>query len=216
MIIVVAGLLAVLSPALTGGDLRRLAQLRLRAVWLVFLALAVQFAITVVLPHANHVVLSVLHVLSYVLAGVFVVANRHVPGLLLTALGAASNGVTIAINGGTLPASAAALREAGLPVSANGFVNSGVLAHPRLPFLGDIFALPSSVPLANVFSVGDVLIVVGVAWGSHRICGSHLLPPSRRGLPAAASRLAPPDPQPVAPTPGAGAGGSVPAVHPHA
>lgn len=183
-----AGLVAVLSPALTHGDLRCLAQVRLRCTWLVFAALAVQLVITVVLSHASHPVLSALHVLSYVMAGAFVVVNRSVPGLLLVALGAACNGVTIAVNGGTLPASASALRTAGFSPAATGFVNSGVLAHPRLPFLGDVFAIPAAIPLANVFSVGDVLIVVGVAWGSHRICASHVVPSSRRGCPPAALR----------------------------
>jgi hypothetical protein len=36
-------------------------------------------------------------------------------------------------------------------------------ASTRLPFLGDIFYLPPPIPLANVFSIGDVLIGVGAA-----------------------------------------------------
>ena len=36
-------------------------------------------------------------------------------------------------------------------------MNSGVLAAPRLAFLGDVFAIPAGWPLANVFSIGDVL-----------------------------------------------------------
>jgi hypothetical protein len=30
--------------------------------------------------------------------------------------------------------------------------------------------------MANVFSIGDLLILGGVAWGAHRICGSRLVP----------------------------------------
>ena len=42
--------------------------------------------------------------------------------------------------------------------------NSTVIgAGTRLSFLGDVFAIPDGTILANVFSVGDVLIVVGVA-----------------------------------------------------
>ena len=37
-----------------------------------------------------------------------------------------------------------------------------MLAHPALQPLTDIFALPHPIPFANVFSVGDVLIGVGV------------------------------------------------------
>lgn len=176
MIIVVLGLVALLSPALTGGHLSRLAQLRLQGLWLIGLALVLQIVIIDVVPGANATALRCLHVLSYLLAAAFVVVNRRVPGLGLMAVGAACNGITIALNGGTLPASAAALRAAGYATSAGGFVNSGTLAHPRLSWLGDVFAVPSWLPLANVFSVGDVLILLGVAWGSHRMCESRLVP----------------------------------------
>ena len=43
-------------------------------------------------------------------------------------------------------------------------MNSVVLAEPALRPLTDIFALPAWLPMANVFSVGDVLIAVGIAW----------------------------------------------------
>ena len=38
-----------------------------------------------------------------------------------------------------------------------------MLAHPALEPLTDIFAIPHGIPFANVFSVGDVLIGLGVA-----------------------------------------------------
>ena len=43
------------------------------------------------------------------------------------------------------------------------YSNSAVLAQPMLPWLTDIFALPRWLPWTNIFSVGDVLIAVGVA-----------------------------------------------------
>ena len=39
--------------------------------------------------------------------------------------------------------------------------NSTALADPALPWLVDRWAAPSWIPLANGFSVGDVLIAVG-------------------------------------------------------
>jgi hypothetical protein len=45
-----------------------------------------------------------------------------------------------------------------------------VLAHPHLGFLGDVLPMPSWMPLANVFSIGDVLIAVGVFVLVHGIC----------------------------------------------
>jgi len=82
--------------------------------------------------------------------------------MALTALGAALNLLAITANGGVIPASPAALAMAGLPVDEPGFQSSTAVDDPRLAFLGDVFAIPASWPLSNVFSVGDVLI--GSAW----------------------------------------------------
>ena len=177
MIIPVLGLLAVLSPVLAGGSLRRLADLRFRGTWILVTALVAQVVAIEVVPGANHEVLSAVHLATYVAAGWYVVLNRRIPGLWIVAVGAASNGVAIAANGGTLPASRTALDSAGIHLEPGEFLNSGVLEHPHLGFLGDVFAIPAGFPLANVFSVGDVLIVLGVAWGSHRVCGSRLVKP---------------------------------------
>lgn len=73
-------------------------------------------------------------------------------------------------NGGTLPADADALARAGIEPEPGDFVNSGVVDGANLWFLGDVFAWPQPMPLANVFSVGDVLVVAGAVWGVHRVC----------------------------------------------
>jgi hypothetical protein len=100
--------------------------------------------------------------------------NRDVPGMWLVGLGAACNLTAILANGGVMPASARALEIAGLSTDPDVFTNSAVLADPRLPFLGDVIPTPSWLPFANVVSVGDVLIVLGVAYGIHRVAGSRL------------------------------------------
>lgn len=151
--------LAVLTVPLTHGRWANLAAFRPRAAWLLWVALVVQllqFQFLDLGPASDAV-----HVGTYVLAALFLVANRQVSGVWLLGLGGLSNGLTIALNGGTLPARLAALRGAGLPVDRDRFVNSGVMAHAKLPWLGDVFYVPKGVPLANVFSVGDVLLVVG-------------------------------------------------------
>ena len=80
----------------------------------------------------------------------------------LVALGAASNLLAIVANGGIMPASPEAV-SALEPVGGEGFSNSVVVADPVLRPLTDIFALPPWLPFANVFSIGDVLIGVGIA-----------------------------------------------------
>jgi hypothetical protein len=171
MIIPIAALLVLVLPTLLGGRPIRMARLRLRhGGWLAG-ALVVQIVILEMLAGPQWL-LQAAHVATYGVAAWFLVANRRVPGLWLVGLGTLTNGVTITINGGTLPARAGALRAAGRALDPQGFVNSGVLAHPRLAWLGDVFAIPAPLPLANVLSVGDVLIVAGVAVAAWRICGT--------------------------------------------
>lgn len=190
MIIPIAGLLALLSPALFGGRLTRYADVRLRHGWIVVAALLAQIVILEVVADSHKVVLAAVHLATYAAAGVWVWLNRQVPGLWVVALGAACNGVTIALNGGTLPASRHAVESAGLSLSSEDFLNSGVMDDARLPWLGDVFWIPQGWPLANVFSVGDVLIVLGIAWGAHRICDSALVRPWRRAArPAPAAEI---------------------------
>jgi hypothetical protein len=92
---------------------------------------------------------------------VAVLRNVRVSGLALVAAGAASNLAAIVANGGWMPADPAALASiGGLPA---GYTNSEVVEHAALLPLTDLFAMPSWLPLANIFSVGDVLIGVGTA-----------------------------------------------------
>lgn len=177
MIVLAALLLAILSVPLAGGRLAALADLRFRRPWLLALALGAQVLIISVVPGGEGALHELVHVLSYVLAVIFVRANRHVPFLWLVACGGLMNFAAIAANGGVMPASASALATAGLRPD-DGFANSAALADPRLAFLGDIFAVPASWPLSNVFSAGDVLIVLGAVVLLHRVCGSRLIPRS--------------------------------------
>jgi hypothetical protein len=166
MLVMLVCLLAALSPLLLGRSLAPLAGLRLRWLPLVWLTLVSQFVLVYVsMPKPVGVAL---HLAGYAAAAVVIWINRALPGLVLIGLGAASNGVTIALNGGTLPARAAALDAAGFEPDL-AFENSGVLADPVLPWLGDVFAWPEPLPLSNVFSVGDVLVVLGVGYGAHRL-----------------------------------------------
>jgi hypothetical protein len=102
-------------------------------------------------------VLSTLAVLGAVLR------NLALPGLPLVTLGALSNLAAIVANGGSMPADPGALRIAGFDGPGE-HTNSIVLTDPALRPLTDIFALPAGIPFANVFSVGDVLIALGIAW----------------------------------------------------
>ncbi len=175
MFLVAVVVVAAVTVPLFGGRLGALVEVRLRHVWAIFAALGLEIA-ALELAGLPDRLRAALLVLAYPVGAVFLAANWRVPGVPLIALGAACNLVAMAANGGVMPASPDALASAGLPAGGPGFRNSDVVADPRLAFLGDVFAIPASWPLSNVFSVGDVLIALGILWAVHGICRSRLVP----------------------------------------
>jgi hypothetical protein len=159
-----------------GGSLTRLGRVHLRYAPAILAALAIQVVILVVVPGGSSWLHRALHLGSYALAAVFLAANHRLAGMRLVALGAALNLLAIAANHGVMPASRGALRMAGMLTSSTEFVNSAAMPHPRLLFLGDVFAVPQSLPFANVYSIGDLLIAGGVALVIHGLAGSRLVP----------------------------------------
>jgi hypothetical protein len=172
MLVLALGVVAVVSPLFGLRWPAGLLLHRWRFPLLIWGALALQVvAVEVTMPEA---LAATLHVVTYVVALGFLWVNRRASGVWVVAAGAFSNGLAIALNGGVLPASAAAVASAGIERDL-AFDNSAVLEHPLLPWLGDVFAWPAPLPLANTFSVGDVLIVIGVfvaAWTGTRRLGA--------------------------------------------
>lgn len=182
MILLAVLLLALLLVPVAGGKLGRLADIDLKAMWAIAVCLGLQILIISVFPDRFEWTHEPIHFLSYAFAAVFVWMNRTIPGMVIIALGAFCNLLAIAANGGVMPASAAAQRSAGIVQEQGEFANSAALEDPNLLFLGDIFAIPDSVPiLDNVFSVGDILIAIGIVILIHGVCGSKLVPDRFRG-----------------------------------
>ncbi|WP_061960565.1 DUF5317 domain-containing protein [Demequina flava] len=178
MLVLAACLIAVASPLVLwrwpAGLLTRKWTLPI----LVWVALATQ--IVIIEFGAPDGWAPVLHVATYVLAIAFMWLNRQVRGVLVVGAGAFLNGITIALNGGVLPARPEAVEAAGIDVD-HAFVNAGVVDDPVLPWLGDVFAWPAPMPLANTFSIGDILIVLGVglaAWAGARRIGAPVSEPA--------------------------------------
>lgn len=163
MFILYAIVAGIVVGSLLGGRLANLARLRIRWAPLAVAGLAVQLALFTDLGGRLAGDLApVVYVASTAAVLVVVLRNIRVPGLPFVAAGAACNLAAILANGGWMPADPDALASLGKDVG-DGYSNSAVLADPVLRPLTDIFAFPAWVPFANVFSIGDVLIGVGIA-----------------------------------------------------
>ena len=186
MLIGAALLLCILTVPLAGGRLSRLADLEFRHSWLAVAALVVQVLIISVLPGGARGLSEEVHLASYLLLGAFLVVNRHIPGLLVIGVGGALNFAAILANGGVMPADPDAIAAAGIPQDATEFANSAPADGAFLGFLGDVFHTPAWLPIHNVFSVGDLVIVAGAFLLLHRACGTSLSRLPRRLRPAEA------------------------------
>jgi hypothetical protein len=186
MLIGAAIVVLTVLAALTGGRLRLLAVTRLRWATVAVAGLFAQVVIITIAPGGDADLHQALHVATYALGLAVLVRNRRLPGLPWIATGTALNLAAILANHGVMPASASAMRTAGLDLDPEVFLNSGVVHDPRLWFLGDVFATPAWFPFHNVFSVGDVLIVLGAGLLVHAATGSRLAP--RRGPEVAVHR----------------------------
>ena len=102
-----------------------------------------------------------LYVASTILVLAAIVRNRAIPGMPVVIAGAACNLAAIVANGGFMPAGRAALDALDKSVPGS-YSNSSAAADPALWPLTDIFALPAWLPWANIFSIGDVLIGIGI------------------------------------------------------
>jgi hypothetical protein len=171
MLMLACFLVCLAAVPLTGGSLSALADFRPGKIWALWVALAIQ-AVIIFVPGGPSALYPAGHVVSYGFAFLFLWDNRDLSGLWLITLGAAMNSLATVANGGVMPATRSALEKAGIGAEGSGFLNSTIVDNPKLVFLGDVFAVPASFPLNNVFSPGDVCIVVGGAMVLFGICGS--------------------------------------------
>jgi hypothetical protein len=149
---------------LIGGSVDGLIAMRFRWAWLAIGGLLVQVVLFTKLgDRLAGDYAPAIYVASTVAVLIALLRNVRLAGLPIAAVGSVFNLAAIVANGGAMPADPAALAIAGFDGPGD-HTNSVVLGEPALRPLTDIFAIPAGVPLANVFSVGDVLIAIGVAW----------------------------------------------------
>jgi hypothetical protein len=162
MLLLYAVVAGIVAGYVVGGRLERLGSMGFRWAPVAIAGFVVQLAIFGPLETVVGAAGLPLYLGSTVAVLVAVIRNIAIPGLALVVVGTVSNLAAIVANGGVMPADPGAMTIAGIE-HGPGFSNSAIVGSPALAPLTDVFALPAGVPLANVFSIGDVLIGVGIA-----------------------------------------------------
>jgi hypothetical protein len=178
VILVAAVAVSTLIGLLRGGRLIRLADLQIRWPGLALVAVALQVPLVYNLLH-DRVVLGVsvaqlLLGVAWLLVIGLVWVNWRLPGMPLVGLGIGCNLLVMTLNGGWMPITPEALSQLGRLawVESGGHAakipgSKSVMlprAETRLWWLSDIFVLAPPFPVPAAFSVGDVLIALGIFW----------------------------------------------------
>ncbi len=158
--------IALAIAVLRGGRLVNLGDIELRAWWLLFIALSLQFG-TGLLPDTSWSSwLGVAMVLvSFALLMILVLLNRSKTGMWIAGLGVLMNFVVIAVNGGMPVLAGAAQVASGFTVTEPDLTSSfkHVLLDEtsRLTFFADVIPL-RFVGIGEVISLGDVFLALGL------------------------------------------------------
>jgi hypothetical protein len=163
MFVLYAVLCGLILGLLPGGSFTGLATLRIRWGGVILGGLLVQVVLfSAPVAERVHEIGPLIYMASTGAVLGAVLRNWRIVGLPIVAVGAASNAAAIIANGGFMPTAAGAMAVLGTTFPTS-YSNSSVAAHPALAGLTDIFAIPHPIPFANVFSIGDVIIAIGVA-----------------------------------------------------
>lgn len=170
MFIIYAVIIGILAGLITGGNVKELSNKSFRFQWLAICSFLIQIVLFSKLSFIANIpeeVIIALHFVSYLGILFFSFLNMKIAGISVIGLGVFLNAIVIFINGGYMPtpshnlrAEAAALQRASGSIIDNNVAE--MTENTLLPWLGDIFRLPSWLPLSNAFSIGDVLIAIGV------------------------------------------------------
>lgn len=151
---------------LRGGRLVNLGDIELRAWWLLFVSLALQFGTRLLPDDENLAWIGVAMVLfSYVLLMIMVILNRSKPGMGIAGLGVLMNFIVIAANGGMPVLSGAAEVASGFSVSIPDL--SGTFKHvplddtSQLTFFADVIPI-RLLGVGEVISLGDIFLALGL------------------------------------------------------
>ncbi len=175
LLAVVAGLLAGLTRAWIR---KRSYQTRtLKFLWLVTVGVLPQLA-AFFIPGVRDLIpetlVKIFLFLSYLALLAFILGNLRHPGMWIIGTGLASNFLVILVNGGLMPISPKTVQQI-FPQAAQEYILPGMRlgwskdiivpeVNTRFIWLTDKFITPKLVNMQYAFSVGDVIIAIGIFW----------------------------------------------------
>ncbi|MCR4431678.1 MAG: DUF5317 domain-containing protein [Tepidanaerobacteraceae bacterium] len=163
--------ISIIIGILRGGSLKNLSAIPIKNLELIFVSFIIRYLPLVlkgdlynIAARYNFIISSA----SYLLLIYALFSNRHIKAMRLVTVGVVLNFIAIVANGGKMPVSIQALDMTGLNELKPLLFDPSYLYHKaidsatKLSFLGDIFPLPPPYPRPRVFSLGDLMMGIGV------------------------------------------------------
>lgn len=151
------------------GNLRALAQLKLKWGWIFPLLLVVELAVFMFQNDNKFLgqISGYIYIIVYVLGLLFLLMNRKNPGFILILIGVFLNFLVMVLNGGRMPVSveAAAVLDPGYieALKESLYAKHMMLtSSSHLGFLGDVIPISAPYPRTQIISIGDIIMNIGI------------------------------------------------------
>ncbi|MEH7305623.1 DUF5317 domain-containing protein [Neobacillus drentensis] len=151
------------------GNLRALAQLKLKWGWIFPLLLIVELAVFTLQNDSKILgqISGSIYIVVYVLGLLFLFMNRNNQGFMLILIGVFLNFLVMVINGGRMPVSveAAAVLDPGYIEALKDSLyakHTMLNSSTHLEFLGDVIPISAPYPRTQIISIGDIIMNIGI------------------------------------------------------
>lgn len=151
------------------GNLRALAQLKLKWGWIFPLLLVVELAVFMLQNDSKFLgqISGYIYIIVYVIGLLFLFMNRKNPGFILIFIGVFLNFLVMVLNGGRMPVSveAAAVLDPGYieALKESLYAKHMMLtSSSHLGFLGDVIPISDPYPRTQIISIGDIIMNIGI------------------------------------------------------
>ncbi len=164
--------LGIIIGKLRGGKIEYLGKFMFRSSFLLVFALILQIGTSILISIGNEMAINnrmLLYIISYIMLFIVLFFNLERKSVWLILIGAVANFAALVLNGGSMPIDVALLEKMGFK---NMFQSFKIGAMPNYidinkassftVYLAKRFATPSIYPLKQIFSIGDILISLGI------------------------------------------------------